>query len=45
LKLPENYKKIALEFASKLKSNEILTKNTPIALVDASKKEMLYTIN
>ncbi len=45
LKLPENYKKIALEFASKLKQNEILTKKTPVALVDASKKEMLYTIN
>ena len=45
LKLPSNYKKIALEFASKLRHNEILTKRTPIALVDASKKEMLYTIN
>jgi len=45
LKLPNNYKKIALEFASKLRHNEILTKKTPIALVDASKKEMLYTVN
>jgi len=45
LKLPWNYKKIALEFASKLRSNEVLTKRTPLALVDASKKEMLYTIN
>jgi hypothetical protein len=44
LKLPNNYKKIALEFASKLKSNEILTKKTPIALVDSSKREMLYTV-
>jgi len=45
LKLPLNYKKIALEFASKLKNNEVLTKRTPLALVDASRKEMLYTIN
>ena len=45
LKLPYNYKKIALEFASKLRHNEILSKRTPIALVDASKKQMLYTIN
>jgi hypothetical protein len=45
LKLPENYKKIALEFASKLKNNEILTKRTPIALVDGKRKEMLYTVN
>ena len=45
LKLPNNYKKIALEFAWKLKSREVLTRKTPIALVDSSKKEMLYTIN
>lgn len=45
LNLPENYKKIAYEFASKLRNNEVLTKNTPIALVDWSKKEMLYTVN
>jgi len=45
LNLPENYKKIAYEFASKLRNNEVLTKNTPIALVDWSKKEMLYIVN
>ncbi len=45
LTLPENYKKIAYEFASKLNNNEKLTEKTPIALVDWSKKEMLYTIN
>ncbi len=45
LDLNNHYKEIAKEFISKLNSNEILTKNTPIALVSHQKKEMAYIIN
>lgn len=45
LDLKWNYKRIAYEFISKLKSNEILNRETPIALVDSSKKEMAYIID
>ena len=45
LNLPNNYKEIALSFISKLDTNEILDKTTPLALVDSWTKEMLYLIN
>ncbi len=45
MRLPNNFKKIALKFASKLKSNEILWKNTPITLVDGSRREAIHIIN
>ena len=44
LDLKENYKEIAYDFISKLKPNEKLAMATPIALVDSSRKEMVYII-